>query len=37
MRNIFARIPLTNLTSIGIRDVTCQQFRRQNDAVTEFF
>lgn len=37
MRNIFAIIPLTNLISIGIRDVACQQFRRQNDAVTEFF
>lgn len=33
----FARIRLTNLTSVGIRNITCQQFRRQNYVVTELF
>lgn len=30
-------MPWTTLTSVGIRCVSCQQFERQNDAVTESF
>lgn len=30
-------MPLANLTSVGIRYVSCQHFGRQNDAVTESF
>ena len=30
-------MPLTNLTPVGVRYVSCQQFGRQNYAVTEAF